>query len=167
MKKIITALLAFCCLLAVFACGRRIVDDSPAIDGKQMDSIYVYRGGESFSSVKEIKVDLKNKQLLEHITERGNDSTYRDPLAENEGYSLVTDFDGGKIAAFLQAAERYGFADWEESYIEYAVADGDVWRIEINFSDGTTKSISGNSAYPETWEEMSVALEELTGKRFL
>jgi hypothetical protein len=75
--------------------------------------------------------------------------------------------DADKIAAFLAAAERYGFADWEGSYVVQGAHGYGSWQVEITFTDGTKKISSGSGDHPENWPEMAEAFRALTGRDIL
>jgi len=84
-------------------------------------------------------------------------------LSEVE-YTFVCDLEDNKITDFLHAVHEYGFLSWEEEYLpEGIIYDGHRWGIVIHFSDSTEKSIYGDNRYPETWDEMSMAFEDLSG----
>ena len=100
------------------------------------------------------KIDLVNK---EHWI--AGPITY----SQDEEYSFVCNLDDGKIASFLHDVEKYKFLLWEEEYSPGIIHDGHVWSIEVCFSDNTEKVMRGHNQYPETWDEMSIAFEDLTG----
>ena len=67
-----------------------------------------------------------------------------------------------KVHEFLMAAEEIGFLSWKDQYVPDPHITGgfQVW-IRIVFSDSTEKKVYGFNAYPEKWDEMWDALNEL------
>lgn len=127
-----------------------------------IDNIYIYHSMEG-SKFEEYKIDFKNKEFtilvrngfINMVNEVKRDSPIVKPL------------DMDSIDDFLSTAQESGFENWEKSYNNYNVDDGHQWGITISFSDGTEKEIKGSNAYPETWNEMYVAFETLTGENIL
>ena len=136
-------------------------------DAKGIDTIRV-SNYDYWTGFYEYKIDLKNKQLWEY-TARTAVGPYipRDESAENEGYTFVRDLEDGNIRAFLNSAARYGFAGWDTSYNNLNTYDGYQWGITITFSDGSEKEMSGSNAYPDAWDKMRGAFENLTGENIL
>jgi len=155
--------LALVVLLAVLLVGCNFATP------KEIDVVYVSYRDETGRIGYEQKVDLKEKQLWKYSSTAydPNRIVPSGPMAENEGFVFVRDLDDDKIASFRREAERYGFANWADEYINPNVCDGDRWDIAIGFSDGTTKTVVGSNAYPTTWDKMFMAFEKLAGERIL
>ena len=104
----------------------------------------------------EDKIDIKNKQYLRAGPLKGSETV--------EHYTFICDLEDDRIADFLSAVKDYGFLSWKEEYLPKGIIhDGHQWGIVIVFSDGTEKGIYGDNRYPDTWDEMSIAYEDLTG----
>ena len=112
------------------------------------------------------KIDLARRNFW--VYEKSPPLEPRDSEALFEGYSFVGRLSKSKIAAFLEAADEYGFEDWEGKYGEIPPNIGtNPWYVTIIFADGTTKTSTGLFEYPENWAEMSAALNTLTGVKML
>ena len=143
---------------------------------KSIDVIYVvhFQGHvfhESFG-VREYKIDLVNGTLWTWAYTRenpGDPFVWRDPEAENEGFEFARYLDEDAIRAFRRRAVLYGFNRWGESYPP-RISIGHTWRVEIVFSDGTTRLSRGAhnaERMPLTWGRMGAAFEALTGEEIL
>ncbi|MDR0793614.1 MAG: hypothetical protein LBE82_09930 [Chitinophagaceae bacterium] len=124
-----------------------------------MNSIYVchYQAADRFL---EYKIGLKNKIFWKYSMEAHRNQ----PRNENEGYDFGTQLTDNKIVVFLSEATKAGFENWKEVYNMPIVAGGHWWDIDIAFSNGIIKKIHGCNGYPKTWNEMNLALKNLTGE---
>ena len=87
----------------------------------------------------------------------------RDVEGENEGYTLVGEFSYEEFEKFWVSAQKTGFMNWDDEYIDWDVLDGTQWEMVITSYDGSVKKIYGSNAYPESWNDLGEALKELTG----
>ena len=113
------------------------------------------------SNTRKFKIDLARKNLW----------TYEGPRRVSDlfdGYLFAGRLSDEKITDFLEAAEEYGFADWEGEY-EYILIMEAYWSVTVLFADGTERVSFGNGAgsFPEHWSEMRDAFEALTGMDIL
>ena len=172
MKKLLTIVLIV--LLAMNLTGCAMAWTPPAASSRGGESrglayvaeiaeIYVYHSSFGVRDT-EYKIDFSGKQLLEYMA---TDYAERDEMLENEGYTLVGSLDDEKIAAFFEDCDEYGFNDWEEDYSRQDIMDGHQWGIFVTFADGSVKKVHGSNAYPETWNEMKTAFENLTDRNVL
>ncbi len=55
-------------------------------------------------------------------------------------------------------AELAGFSTdrWDERYSDPRVHDGTQWQLEIIFSDGSSRKISGSNAWPKDFERLGI-----------
>ena len=147
-----------------------------AVAPRSIDAIYVvhFQGHvfhESFA-VREYKIDLSDGTLWYFYFQReswDDPVVPRDREAENEGFEFVRYLDEDAIRAFRRRAVLYGFTRWGESYPP-RISIGHTWRVEIVFSDGTTRTSTGAhnaERMPLTWGRMGTAFEALTGERIL
>jgi hypothetical protein len=133
---------------------------------KPIDLIYVYH--EAFGKrFPEYKIDIKNKQFLEFISNSHENFVARDASSKNEGFTLVSSLSEDKIETFILESSRNGFTKWKDTYENNNILDGHQWGIIIMFSDSTQKTISGSNQYPETWNKMYDVFEKFTGKNIL
>ena len=133
---------------------------------KPIDLIYVYH--EAFGQrFPEYKVDIKNKQFWEFISNSYENFVARDTTSKNEGFTFVCSLSEDKIETFILESSRNGFTNWKDTYENDNILDGHQWGIIIMFSDSTKKEISGSNQYPETWNKMFEAFENLTGENIL
>ena len=114
----------------------------------------------------EYKVDLARRNVWKYESWMF-DYEPRDADARFEGYKFAGRLAKDKIDAFRAAAEQYGFADWEESYVNWGILDGHQWSVEVIFADGTKKVSYGSNDYPATWGDMAQAFIALTGENIL
>ena len=102
------------------------------------------------------KIDLINKEFSK--ADLANDTH------KEQEYTFVCDLDDKRISDFILAVDDYKLLSWEEEYLPAGIIhDGHRWAIWIYFSDSTQQSMYGHNRYPETWNEMYLAFEELTG----
>ncbi len=135
-------------------------------DQKTIDAIYIYH--EAFGQrYPEYKIDLINKKFWEFTSDGYENFTARDSSSDNEGFTFVCNLEDDKIETFILDSSRYGFTNWEKSYKNNNIVDGHQWGITIMFSDSKKKEIIGSNKYPETWNDMYEAFENLTDKNVL
>ena len=85
-----------------------------------------------------------------------------------EDYIFVCDLEDEKITDFLNAIKEYELLSWEGEYrLTGEYHDGHQWSINIIFSDSTSTGAYGDNNYPETYDEIREALENLTGSIIL
>ena len=134
---------------------------------KEVDAIYIKlpSGGDVCitDTYPIYRIDLANKSVsLSMVTYEEFDYNYDE--IEHTWTKELTD---EKIEDFVIKCAEYGFVNWNEEYDDPDVCDGASWYIDIAFTDGTTKKMSGYSEFPETWDKMGEALAELTGEEIL
>ena len=147
MRKVILSV-----LLVLIVCAGLSACQEPY--QKKIDEIYVYRGNR-FAPVPTYKIDLKNQKFFEYLWSA---------LPE---YRFVRDLSAEKIEEFLRESARCEFTEWKERYTNINVADGHQWKIIVTFSDSSSITSEGGNKYPETWDGMYAALENLTGENIL
>ena len=113
----------------------------------------------------EYKIDFVSKKVWEFDIRNG--IQWRDPTAENEGYTFAGDLSDEKISSFLKDCSTYGMENWEEFYDNKTIIDGLQWSLKVVYSDSTIMKSAGSNAYPETWNEMQGAFQRLIGKTWL
>ena len=133
---------------------------------KEIDEIYVRHSSFGMTEM-EYKIDLKNVKVWKYTPENRYEMQQRDETAENEGYAFARDLDEKAIEVFARESARFSFTKWENSYVDEGVEDGHQWTIIINFADGEIRGVYGSNKYPQTWDKMRVAFEELTGEDVL
>ncbi len=164
MKKYFTIIIASILCMSIIGCTQSN-DQKGRTYQKEIDQIYVYHS-ELGHRVPEYKIDLKNKKFWKFAREEGN-FVERNPSLENEGFTFVRDLSDEKIETFILESARYGLTNWDDSYVNNHIKDGHNWGMTINFADSTEKKIYGSNKYPETWDDMYIALEHLTGENIL
>ena len=84
-------------------------------------------------------------------------------LAKDNNYIFVCDLCEKKTTEFFRAVKKSRLLFWEDEYLpEHEIYDGLQWEIIIMFTDSTKKVIYGDNSYPDTWNKMAEAFEELT-----
>ncbi len=91
----------------------------------------------------------------------------RDPDAENEGFTPVSELSAEAVSKFRAQCEILNLTDWKEEYYNNDICDGHQWGMTIRFADGSERQIFGSNEYPDTWDDMREAFEELTGSDVL
>jgi len=156
LKKISILLLLFS-LLILASCSKNITNTN-------IKNIYVYHCLESSIPFEEYDIDFQSRKFtiiqregfIDRPDEVKKDSPVKKSLSVNS------------IEEFINAVEKYGFLDWENEYENIrGLRDGHQWGIDITFIDGTKKEIKGSNNYPDTWNEMLIAFENLTGENVL
>ena len=158
MKRIYLLTVIFLLLICTSGCSKS--------NQKDIDEIYIYHSalGQIFS---EYKIDFTDESCWKYTTGIYGRYVRRDKSLENEGFTFVSDLDAEKIEQFLKDAARCGLTRWESSYINEGVFDGHQWGMIITYADATQSSVSGSNKYPETWDKMLKAFENLTGENVL
>ena len=158
MKKAILVIIAFILCLMVVGCQDH--------DQKEIDQVYIYHSG--FGQITpEYKIDLKNKALWAYKSDLMENYQERNRESENEGFTFVCNLESEKIEDFIEKSIRNGFTKWHGFYDNPNICDGHQWGIEITYADQTATEISGSNRYPNTWNKMRKAFEELTGEDIL
>ena len=160
MKKI-SILFLVITLLLLGSCSMNRSNDK----NRSISEIYVYHYSETADPFEEYKIDFVNKEFT--ILAREKVFAGAQGHAVKRDSPVVKKLSDDMIEDFLKAAKKNKFADWEEHYADPDIMDGHQWRIDITFSDGTVKEISGSNAYPKTWDAMYRAFERLTGEKVL
>jgi hypothetical protein len=121
--------------------------------------------------VGDFKVDIENRKFWMYtggsFIEDPWEILRRDPDAENEGFTFIRDLSDADVAEFFRQSDKYGFASWEDNYVDHTLADGHQWSVKIIFSDGSVKKIFGSNAYPDAYGDMREAFKALTGEDVL
>ena len=129
-------------------------------------AVYIGSGGSGITRNYKVDLSRRNFWVYEHSPMKG-----RNEKAPFEGFCFAGRLGKGKIAAFLETADEYGFAGWEGDYDherdEDPMPGGGPWHVTIVFADGATKESTGYFDYPEHWDEMREAFKALTGKDIL
>lgn len=120
---------------------------------KEISQIQVYHSGFGVRTV-EYWINLENGRLFEVF------SGECEPL-------FIKDLGNDEIQVFLRESARFGLTQWEERYVDPGICDGHQWGITIYFADGEKMESRGSNAYPETWDDMNAAFNELTGENVL
>ena len=163
MKKAVSIILVLSFLFLRASC---IKHDKYGTYQKDIDVIYIEHGGFDMQT-SEYKIDLKEKKFYQYISKGFETHIPRDKSAENEGFSFVSDLDEENIATFIRSSARYGFTKWKDKYDDPNVEDGHQWGIRIVFADGTEKQVYGSNKYPQTYEKMADAFQQLTDTKIL
>ncbi|MBP8081786.1 MAG: hypothetical protein KAZ87_01160 [Spirochaetes bacterium] len=129
-----------------------------------LNSIYVYHSSFGWRNP-EYKIDFKENMVYEFKAD--DYRTKRNEKAKNQGYQNSVKITEGKLDEFLKESRKIGFFKWNGFYNDEGILDGHQWGIEIVFSDGQKKKISGSNKYPAAWDEMYSEFEKLTGKNIL
>ena len=156
MKKLFIFTLIFILPLLLISCSTEPVE-------RDISNIYIYHCGGGSRPYEEYKIDFKNNKFT--ILYRGGYTGRIDEVKKDS--PVVKSLSDSSIDEFFEAKKEYGFDNWENEYINNAFEDGHEWGIVIDYSDGNKKEIKGSNAYPETWDEMFVAFENLTGENVL
>jgi len=161
-------ILLFAILASIFSgCTKTDEKEQFMTYQKKINEIYVYHSELGLHSP-EYKIDLKNKQFWEFVCDWSNkELRIRDSSSENEGFTYVCDLDQEKIDDFIRKSSRYGFTLWDNSYYNNNIEDGHQWGIIITYFDSSQYKITGSNEYPETWDKMLKAFEDLTGSDIL
>jgi len=131
----------------------------------KVGQIYIYHSSFGMRNM-EYNIDFIGKKFYKYIRNIDN-TTERDSSLQNDGYDDVIDLSDKKIQRFLKKANKYGFLDWKEEYVDDQISDGHQWGIIISFTDGRKHEIKGSNKYPSTWDEMYSEFETLTGTNLL
>ena len=54
----------------------------------------------------------------------------------------------------IKLYNRMYLHEWEKSYIDYDVLDGEQWELEVQLKGGREEIYSGSNAYPAYWPEL-------------
>ena len=179
MKKMIAILICIAVLASLSSCrsgdtvGTHLyhLDDIYALleeYQKDIDIIYfahwpVFRTHENTTAY---KIDLKLNAFSK--IESGAEYSQKGWGSEtgDADFKFVSALKNDDIDRFFRESARFGFTNWEKSYVDENILDGSEWYIKIVFSGGTTQAMSGTNKYPETWGDMMGAFEALTHAEF-
>ena len=125
--------------------------------------IYIYHCSESSIPFEEYEIDFSQKKFT-ILVRGGFIGMTNEVKKDNPTIKILED---ESINAFLLTAQEKGFTEWEKFYDNDVVDGGHQWGILVSFSDGTEKEIRGSNAYPETWNEICDAFQNLTGENIL
>ena len=147
MKKTHIAVLIFAVLiLALFIVGQQKAQ-------KNIEIIYFRYAYEDNNYYR--KIDLKNKEYWKAGPEK---------YGEDVEYLFVSCLEDEKIDVFLNTCHNSGFLSWDEEYLpDNTSFNSNMWWITIHYSDSSEQKMRGHGIYPETWDEVGIALRELTG----
>ncbi|MFC5528337.1 hypothetical protein [Cohnella yongneupensis] len=129
---------------------------------KEVSQIYIYHSSEGMRDT-EFYIDFVERMFYKYR----NNNIERDSSLKNDGYDNVINLSEKKIQDFLKKANKYGFLDWKEKYIDNQISDGHQWGIIITYSSGKKYEIEGSNKYPSTWDDMYSEFEKLTGTNIL
>ena len=116
----------------------------------------IYVRNYNISYYYEYKIDLKNKQYSK--------AGPLDRSQNVEDYELVCELEDHKIDEFLCTVSEYKLLFWKELYkLPGEHHDGHQWSIKVIFTDSTSTGTNGDNHYPDTYDEMRIALKNLTG----
>jgi hypothetical protein len=135
---------------------------------EQIARIYVYHS--SFGMTEsEYRIDLDGRALWIFIPAWDDYDDYapRDPDAENEGFTLVSELSEEAVETFRDQCEHFKLTRWKDEYYNDDICDGHQWGMTIRFADGSERQIHGSNEYPGTWDDMREAFEELTSQDIL
>jgi len=156
-KRIYLLTVIFLLLICTSGCSKS--------NQKDIDEIYIYHSAFEQKNL-EYKIDFANRSFWKY-TSYFNNYVQRDESLENEGFIFASDLDVEKVEQFMRDSAQYGLTLWESSYVNYNVLDGHQWGMIITYADTTQSSVSGSNEYPETWDKMLKAFEDLTGENVL
>lgn len=56
--------------------------------------------------------------------------------------------------------------DWQTEYIDLTVIDGGIWKLSIDYLDGTKKKYLGRSKYPSNFHALENLNKKLIGDKY-
>jgi len=83
-------------------------------------------------------------------------------------FEITRRLTAAEMTAFRNEASAAGFLDWKTEYPhDENLVGGSRWYIDVTFSDGATKSMTGMEVRPATWSQMETAFRKLFGENVL
>ncbi|MDR1820965.1 MAG: hypothetical protein LBQ91_00865 [Oscillospiraceae bacterium] len=169
MKKAAAMTLVFLLTLTFCACGNYHMNKDGTVEKnyqKDIDTIYVCPWSVFRHAADEpaYKIDLKNNAYLQIKTYASETKDEWGSEDGDRGFQFVSRLEDSNIDVFFRESARLGLTKWRAEYNNYDVLDGSSWYMKIVFSDGTVKEMSGVNAYPDTWDDMMGAFEDLVGE---
>lgn len=77
--------------------------------------------------------------------------TYKNKsIIDNTPYSWIIDLDK---ESFVSELQKLHIGEWKRNYYMYAL-DGEQWKIEFVFHDGTKRTFKGSNAYPYNFDNL-------------
>ncbi len=85
----------------------------------------------------------------------------------DEDETFYTEFTDKNAKYFVKKANLYGFFNWEESYINNGVFDGEWVEISIKFKDGSVHETYCYADFPPNYDKMADVFYEAFGYNIL
>ncbi|HBU11182.1 MAG TPA: hypothetical protein DEB31_00105 [Clostridiales bacterium] len=151
MKKIFVSILV-CVLLTCLA----------GCDGAPPTSELVkieYERNNSMAYSDRFTLDRENGEAMYEYIETGGDILPNNPTYGSESFD-ISETEWAEVAAFIEACNVPG---WREEYNNAFVMDGTIWKVNLEYADGTVKSSKGRNKYPAEYERFSDGFDALFG----
>ena len=157
MKKKITICILFIIVLLfaikhfVYEKNTNDIENINIIDIENIKSIEISVEYGYPHSIYSYKIDFLNSSILHEIEDY------------DKSENFYTDFTYQEAEFFVEKANQYGFFNWEESYDNPNIEDGEGIDIFINFKDGSIKETLCYNAYPPNSDVMAEVFHEAFG----
>lgn len=110
--------------------------------------------------------NIKGITVYRHFFMQGQETHYFGYDEENEFLGINSDLNGIMMGTTFNEEEKYIFEEfvdklinqimiftWDNYYRDYAVDDGEEWKVTVHYKSGRTRSFSGMNAYPSNYED--------------
>jgi hypothetical protein len=171
MKKIITVVTLIAIIIIMSSCnplGYMVYETE--YDDKEISTILFAVNGNWIPDWREKLIDFEN---LTYSTRHTIAESYRsDYINEyNEGlysdtYAIIQNFSESELSNYKNALVEHGIYNLEERYNDSGVYDGNSWKLEINFKDGTSFVSSGYVENPIQANQIDLDCYELFADQF-
>ena len=109
---------------------------------------YVYLETGFGGPTEQIVIDLENEKITYEYSRTsfklGEEGYWKQELPLEMSKEIIA-----SLAGFT--AEN-----WEDQYVDSRVADGTQWKLEIVFTDGSTRKIIGSNAWPKDFPRLCI-----------
>ena len=109
--------------------------------------------GAPWEVIYNMTIDFGKRILTTQVRRHG----HRDPKPEIKTISLTPE----QVAELKKTLNRAGVICWKDKYVRKGVNDGTFWDASYVLSDGTSRVIHGDNAWPDGIDKLSAALKQM------